>query len=104
MGMFSSEEQEIPSEVKPIVQSLRRIICHTGYKDGDPFPTKKPILESNKISARIDHIMVNGHSNFTKGCGFYVALPKMEKGNPFDIKCFQNHIKYPGQAETFKAK
>ena len=48
--------------------------------------------------------MVNGHSNFTESHGFYVALLKMEKGNSFDIKYFQNHIKYPGQAETFNAK
>ena len=37
--------------------------------------------------------MVNGHSNLTEGCGFYMALPKMEKGNSFNIKYFQNHIK-----------
>ena len=35
--MFTSREQDILSEVEPIMQLLRRIMYHAGYNDIDPF-------------------------------------------------------------------
>ena len=68
--MFPFEEQDIPSKVEPIMQSLRRIMYHVLNYHLD---------KATKLVQKIGHIMVNRHSNFTESRGFCMTPLRMAR-------------------------
>ncbi|KAF7152076.1 hypothetical protein RHSIM_Rhsim01G0124000 [Rhododendron simsii] len=76
LDMFTSEEQDILVEIEQTMQSIRRIMHQTGYKDGDPLPADDQSFvvdsvfthhpdKAAKAGAGIDHVMGTGRkANF----------------------------------------
>ncbi|KAJ0046600.1 hypothetical protein Pint_05268 [Pistacia integerrima] len=109
LDMFTSEEQAILSDVEPIMQSIRRIMHQSGYKDGDQLSADdKMFIVDNvfnyhpekaiKMGAGIDHITyvilceqyysIHPPSNLT-GYFHVVPLSKVNKHIRFqDTRCF----------------
>ncbi|CAI8607472.1 unnamed protein product [Vicia faba] len=83
--LYSSEEQDVLKDIEPIVQSIRRIMQHQGYNDGDPLPAddQKYVLENvfehhpdkeTKMGGGIDHVMVSRHGTFQDSRCLHVVL------------------------------
>ncbi|OMO87191.1 RNA polymerase, alpha subunit [Corchorus olitorius] len=69
LDMFTSEEQDILSEIEPLMQSIRKITHQPGYNDGDPLSASDQsfVLDSvfthhpdkaAKMGAGVDYVMV----------------------------------------------
>ncbi|XWS08294.1 hypothetical protein CRYUN_Cryun41cG0067200 [Craigia yunnanensis] len=117
LDMFTSEEQDILSDVEPLMQSIRKIMHQAGYNDGDPLSAGDQLFvvdnvfthhpdKAVKMGAGIDYVMVNKHSAFQDSRCFYVVSTDGLKQDFSYRKCLENFIKgkYPDLAEAFIAK
>ncbi|CAN4111386.1 unnamed protein product [Withania somnifera] len=117
MDIFTAEEQDILSDVDPIMLKIRKIMHATGYNDGDPLPAddQSYIIDTVlnyhadkavKMGAGLDYIMVSKHTNFQDTRCFYVVSTDGAKQDFSTRKCLENYIrsKYPDKAETFNDK
>ncbi|XP_052189577.1 DNA-directed RNA polymerase V subunit 1 isoform X2 [Diospyros lotus] len=117
LDMFTSEEQDILSDVELIMQSIRRILHQTGYNDGDPLSAEDQSFvldnvfthhpdKSTKMGAGIDYVMVTKHSSFQDSRCFYIVKTDGHKEDFSYRKCLENFIrgKYPDRAEAFIPK
>ncbi|XVF24456.1 hypothetical protein REPUB_Repub13aG0129600 [Reevesia pubescens] len=75
LDMFTSEEQDILSDVEPLMRSIRKIMHQSEYNDGDPLSADDQLFvldnvfshhpdKAAKMGAGVDYVMVNKHSNF----------------------------------------
>ncbi|XP_022764764.1 DNA-directed RNA polymerase V subunit 1 isoform X2 [Durio zibethinus] len=117
LDMFTSEEQDILSDVEPLMQSIRKIMHQSGYNDGDPLSAGDQLFvldnvfthhpdKAVKMGAGIDYVMVNKHTNFPDSRCFYVVSTDGHKQDFSYRKCLDNFIKgkYPDLADAFIAK
>ncbi|XP_057977242.1 DNA-directed RNA polymerase V subunit 1 [Malania oleifera] len=117
LDMFTSEEQDILSDVEPVMRSLRRIMHQSRYNDGDPLSAEDQsfVLENVfnhhpdkevKMGAGIDYLMVSKHSSFQESRCFYIVSTDGRKEDFSYRKCLENFIKgkYPDLAEPFIGK
>lgn len=117
LDMFTSEEQDVLSDVEPLMQSIRRIMHQSGYNDGDPlsvddqsFVIDKVFMyhpdRAVKMGAGIDFVTVSRHSNFQDSRCFYIVSTDGRKQDFSYRKCLDNFIKgkYPDIAEQFIGK
>ncbi|XVF00255.1 hypothetical protein REPUB_Repub03eG0269300 [Reevesia pubescens] len=117
LDMFTSEEQDILSDVEPLVLSIRKIMHQSGYNDGDPLSAADQLFildnvfthhpdKAVKMGAGIDYVMVNKHSNFPDSRCFFVVTTDGHKQDFSYRKCLDNFIKskYPDLAEAFIGK
>ncbi|XWS74551.1 hypothetical protein CRYUN_Cryun01aG0007800 [Craigia yunnanensis] len=117
LDMFTSEEQDILSDVEPLMLSIRKIMHQSGYNDGDPLSTGDQLFvldnvfthhpdKAAKMGAGIDYLMVNKHSSFLDSRCFYVVSTDGHKQDFSYRKCLDNFIKgkYPDLADAFIAK
>ncbi|KAG9151839.1 hypothetical protein Leryth_002107 [Lithospermum erythrorhizon] len=117
LDAFTAEEQEIISEIEPIMQNIRRIMHQSGYTDCQPLtPEDQSYIIENvlnhhpdkavKMGVGIDFIMVSKHANFQENrCLHVVSTDKSQQDFSYR-KCLDNFIKekYPEKAEEFLAK
>ncbi|KAJ9190567.1 hypothetical protein P3X46_001754 [Hevea brasiliensis] len=114
LDVFTSQEQDILSEIEPLMRSIRRIIHLSGYNDGDPLSAadQSYVLDNvfnyhpdkvAKMGAGIDHVTVSKHSSFQESRCFYVVSTDGSKQDFSYRKCLENFIKgkYPDLAEEF---
>ncbi|KAF3527931.1 hypothetical protein DY000_02039852 [Brassica cretica] len=77
VDMFTSEEQELLSDVEPGMRRLRNIMHHSGYADGEPISDddKTYVLgqifnfhpeKESKLGSGLDFITVDKHTTFKK--------------------------------------
>ncbi|MCD7452638.1 DNA-directed RNA polymerase V subunit 1 [Datura stramonium] len=117
MDIFTAEEQDILSEVDPIMLKIRKIMHGTGYNDGDPLSADDQSYvidtvlnyhpdKAVKMGAGLDYIMVSKHTDFQDTRCFYVVSTDGAKQDFSTRKCLENFIrsKYPDKAETFNGK
>ncbi|KAI3824623.1 hypothetical protein L1987_06087 [Smallanthus sonchifolius] len=117
LDMFTSDEQEILTDVEPIMQSVRRIMSQTGYNDGDPLSADDQtyILENvfthhpdkaQKAGAGVDYIMVTKHTKFQDSRCFFVVSTDGRKEDFSYRKCLENFVrgKYPNKVDEFISK
>ncbi|KAK4379154.1 hypothetical protein RND71_001016 [Anisodus tanguticus] len=117
MDIFTAEEQEILSDVDPIMLKIRKIMHGTGYNDGDPLSADDQSYvidtvlnyhpdKAVKMGAGLDYIMVSKHTDFQDTRCFYVVSTDGAKQDFSTRKCLENFIrsKYPVKAETFNGK
>ncbi|KAM7512415.1 hypothetical protein LguiB_011290 [Lonicera macranthoides] len=117
LDLFTSDEQDVLLDMESIMQSIRRIMHQTGYKDGDPISAEDQsyIVENvfnyhpdkdAKMGSGIKHIMVNKHSNFQESRCFYIVSTDGREEDFSYRKCLENFVKgkYPDKAEAFMAK
>ncbi|KZV19572.1 DNA-directed RNA polymerase V subunit 1-like [Dorcoceras hygrometricum] len=102
LDSFTVEEQDVLSEIEPIMKNIRRVMHQTGYNDGDPLSAddQKYIVENVfnhhpdkalKMGSGIDHIMVNKHGEFQDSRGKYPDLAEA-----FTAKYFKKPQPRPG--------
>lgn len=117
LDMFTSEEQDILSDIEPIMLSIRRIMHQSGYNDGDPLTADDQAYivdnvfnyhpdKAAKMGSGIDHVMVSKHSSFQESRCFYIVSTDGRKEDFSYRKCLENFIreKYPDLAEAFNGK
>ncbi|KDP40529.1 hypothetical protein JCGZ_24528 [Jatropha curcas] len=117
LDMFTSQEQDILSEIEPLMLAIRRIMHHSGYNDGDTLSAadQSYILDNvfnyhpdkaAKMGAGIDHLTVNKHSSFQDTRCFYVVSTDGCEQDFSYRKCLENFVKgkYPDLAEEFNGK
>ncbi|WCJ39088.1 DNA-directed RNA polymerase V subunit 1, partial [Euphorbia peplus] len=117
LDLFTSDEQEILSEVEPLMRSIRRIMHKSGYNDGDPLsPTDQAYILDNvfnhhpakdaKMGSNIDHFMINKHDVFSESKCFYVVSTDGSKTDFSYRKCLENYVrgKYSELADEFIPK
>ncbi|XP_065868139.1 DNA-directed RNA polymerase V subunit 1 [Euphorbia lathyris] len=117
LDLFTSDEQDILSEVEPLMRSIRRIMHKSGYNDEDPLsPTDQAYILDNvfnhhpdkdaKMGAGVDHFMINKHDVFSESKCFYVVSTDGSKHDFSYRKCLENFVKgkYPELAEEFIPK
>ncbi|KAJ8529328.1 hypothetical protein K7X08_036163 [Anisodus acutangulus] len=117
MDIFTAEEQEILSDVDPIMLKIRKIMHGTGYNDGDPLSADDQSYvidtvlnyhpdKAVKMGAGLDYIMVSKHTKFQDSRCFYVVSTDGAKEDFSTLKCMENYVrsKYPDKAETFNGK
>ncbi|KAI3717238.1 hypothetical protein L1987_68726 [Smallanthus sonchifolius] len=117
LDIFTADEQEILTEIEPIMQSVRRIMSQTGYNDGDPLSADDQtyILENvfthhpdkaQKAGAGVDYIMVTKHTEFQDSRCFFVVSTDGRKEDFSYRKCLENFIrgKYPDKVDEFIPK
>ncbi|PHT74769.1 DNA-directed RNA polymerase V subunit 1 [Capsicum annuum] len=117
MDIFTAEEQDILSDVDPIMLKIRKIMHGTGTNDGDPLSAddQSYIIDSVlnyhpdkavKVGAGLDYIMVSKHTDFPDTRCFYVVSTDGAKQDFSTRKCLENYIKskYPDKAEAFNEK
>ncbi|KAL8170723.1 hypothetical protein V2J09_022527 [Rumex salicifolius] len=117
MDLYTPEENNIRSEIDPIMKSVRRIMQQEGYTDGVPIPREDQAYIVNNVLAYhpdrdakarggIDHIMVSKHSSFQGTRCFYVVSSNGQKQDFSYKKCLENRVKskYPFHAESFISK
>lgn len=117
LDVFTSQEQDILSDIEPLMLSIRRIMHQTGYNDGDPLSAddQSYVLDNVfhyhpdkavKMGAGIDHVTVSRHSNFQESRCFYIVSTDGCKQDFSYRKCLENFIKgkYPDLADEFIAK
>ncbi|GJY57979.1 DNA-directed RNA polymerase V subunit 1 [Tanacetum coccineum] len=115
--IFTADEQEILNEIRPIIQSIRRIMHQSGYNDGDPLSADDQtyILDNvfnhhpdkvQKTGAGVKHIMVNKHTKFQESRCFFVVSTNGREEDFSYIKCVENYVKvkYPDKFDEFKPK
>ncbi|GMH09851.1 hypothetical protein Nepgr_011692 [Nepenthes gracilis] len=90
LDVFTSDEQDILSEVEEIMLQIRKIMHQAGYIDGDRLSADyQSYILSNvfnhhpdkeiKMGAGIDYIMVSRHSSFQDSRCFYVVSTDGQK-------------------------
>lgn len=117
MDIFTADEQEILSDVDPIMLKVRKIMHGTGYNDGDPLSADDQSYvidtvlnyhpdKAVKMGAGLDYITVSKHTNFQDTRCFYVVSTDGAKQDFSTRKCLENFVrsKYPDKAETFNEK
>uniref|UniRef100_A0A0D3BQD6 Uncharacterized protein n=1 Tax=Brassica oleracea var. oleracea TaxID=109376 RepID=A0A0D3BQD6_BRAOL len=127
VDMFTSEEQELLSDVEPVMRRLRNIMHHSGYTDGEPISDddKTYVLEQifnfhpekeSKLGSGLDFITVYSIllllverllliSTQRSRCFFVVSTDGVKQDLSYR-KCINNYLveKYPNLAEEFIAK
>ncbi|KAF2565926.1 hypothetical protein F2Q68_00024058 [Brassica cretica] len=88
VDMFTSEEQELLSDVEPVMRRLRNIMHHSGYTDGEPISDD----DKTYVLEQIFNFHPEKESKLGSGLDF--------------ITCINNYLveKYPNLAEEFIAK
>ncbi|XP_043811761.1 DNA-directed RNA polymerase V subunit 1 isoform X2 [Manihot esculenta] len=117
LDMFTSEEQDILSDIEPLMRSIRRVMHQSGYNDGDALSAadQSYVLDNvfnyhpdkaAKMGSGIDHVTVSKHSSFQESRCFYVVSTDGSKQDFSYRKCLENFIKgkYPDLAEEFIEK
>ncbi|XP_030470027.1 DNA-directed RNA polymerase V subunit 1 [Syzygium oleosum] len=117
LDMFTSEEQDILTDVEPIMQSIRRIMHLSGYNDNDPLSAEDQSYiidnvlnhhpdKAAKIGAGIEHLTVSRHSSFPESRCFYVVSTDGSRIDFSYRKCLENFVKtkYPDAADLFIGK
>ncbi|KAH0728366.1 hypothetical protein KY284_004231 [Solanum tuberosum] len=117
VDLFTAEEQEILSDVDPIMLKVRKIMHGTGINDGDPLSAddQSYIIDTVlnyhpdkavKMGAGLDYITVSKHTNFQDTRCFYVVSTDGAKQDFSTRKCLENFVrsKYPDKAESFNEK
>lgn len=117
LDMFTSDEQDILTDVEPIMQSIRRIMHQSGYNDNDPLSAEDQSYvvdnvlnhhpdKAAKMGAGIDHLTVSRHSSFPDSRCFYVESTDGSRVDFSYRKCLENFVKtkYPDAAELFIGK
>ncbi|BFG20444.1 hypothetical protein CerSpe_067180 [Prunus speciosa] len=117
LDMFTSEEQDVLSNIEPVMRSLRRIMHQSGYNDGDPLSgdDQSFVLDNvfnyhpdkaAKMGCGIDHLTVNRHGSFQDSRCFFVVSTDGRTEDFSYRKCLDNYIreKFPEIAETFIGK
>ncbi|XVE68305.1 hypothetical protein DITRI_Ditri09bG0056900 [Diplodiscus trichospermus] len=117
LDIFTSEEQDILSDVEPLMQSIRKIMHQSGYNDGDPLSAVDQLFvldnvlahhpdKAVKMGAGVDYVMVNKHSSFLDSRCFYVVSTDGHKQDFSYRKCLDNFVrgKYPDLADAFIGK
>ncbi|CAH8390631.1 unnamed protein product [Eruca vesicaria subsp. sativa] len=117
IDMFTSEEQELLSDVDPVMRRLRRIMHQSGYTDGEPISDedKKYVLEQilnyhpdkdAKLGSGLDFITVDKHTTFTESRCFFAVSTDGTKQDFSYRKCINNYLveKFPTLAEEFIQK
>ncbi|KAI6670294.1 hypothetical protein NL676_005179 [Syzygium grande] len=117
LDMFTSEEQDILTDVEPIMQSIRRIMHLSGYNDNDPLSAEDQSYiidnvlnhhpdKAAKIGAGIEHLTVSRHSSFPDSRCFYVVSTDGSRIDFSYRKCLENFVKtkYPDAADLFIGK
>ncbi|VVB02816.1 unnamed protein product [Arabis nemorensis] len=117
LDMFTSEEQDLLSDVEPVMKTLRKVMHMSGYPDGEPISDedKTFVLEKvlnfhpdkdAKIGSGVDFITVDKHTTFTDTRCFFVVSADGVKQDFSYRKCLNNYLmeKYPTVAEEFIAK
>ncbi|KAL9416899.1 hypothetical protein AB3S75_039978 [Citrus x aurantiifolia] len=117
LDMFTSEEQDILSDIEPIMRSIRRIMHQSGYNDGDRLSADdKSFIFDNvfnyhpdkamKMGAGIDHFKVDKHGSFQDSrCLFVVSTDGSQQDFSYR-KCLESFIrgKYPDLVDEFIGK
>nr|GEX57826.1 nuclear RNA polymerase D1B [Tanacetum cinerariifolium] len=117
LDIFTSDEQEILTEIEPIMISIKRILNQEGYNDGDPLSADDQTCiidhvfnhhpnKDKKMGAGIDYVMVAKHKNFPDTRCLYVVSTDGCKEDFSYIKCLQNFVrrKYPDKGDEFISK
>ncbi|KAF8108351.1 hypothetical protein N665_0111s0061 [Sinapis alba] len=117
IDMFTSEEQELLSDVDPVMRRLRKIMHQSGYTDGEPISDedKTYVLEQilnyhpdkdAKLGPGLDFITVDKHTTFTESRCFFVVSTGGTKQDFSYRKCINNYLveKFPNLAEEFIEK
>ncbi|ESQ52703.1 hypothetical protein EUTSA_v10016128mg [Eutrema salsugineum] len=117
LDMFTSEEQELLSDVEPVTRKLRNILHRSGYPDGEPISDadKSYVLEhvlnfhpdkDSKLGSGVDFITVDKHTTFTESRCFFVVSTDGAKQDFSYRKCIINYVmeKFPNLAEEFIGK
>ncbi|KAJ4951041.1 hypothetical protein NE237_027873 [Protea cynaroides] len=116
LDLFTSEEQNILSDVEPIMLTIKRIMQQR-YKDGEPLSAEDQtyVLENvfnyhpdkeSKMGDGVDYVMVNKHSSFQDTRCFFIVSTDGRNEDFSYRKCLENFIKvkYPAIAESFISK
>ncbi|KAK9131570.1 hypothetical protein Sjap_012057 [Stephania japonica] len=114
LDQFTSEEQDILSDVEPIMLSIKRIWEQTRDKDGVPLPPedKSFVLDNvfsyhpdkaGKTGSGVDYITVKKHASYQDSRCFYVVSTDGRSEDFSHRKCLENFIrtKYPEKATSF---
>ncbi|PWA86646.1 nuclear RNA polymerase D1B [Artemisia annua] len=117
LDIFTSDEQEILTEIDPIMITIKRILNQEGYNDGDPLSADDQTCiidhvfnhhpdKDQKMGAGIDYVMVAKHKHFPDSRCFYVVSTDGRKEDFSYIKCLQNFVirKYPDKGDEFISK
>ncbi|KAF8388658.1 hypothetical protein HHK36_025338 [Tetracentron sinense] len=117
LDIFTSEEQDILSDIEPIMQFIRRVMHQSRYNDGDPLSAddQSYVLsnvfnyhpdKASKIGDGVDYVMITKHSSFQDSRCFYIVSTDGRREDFSYRKCLENFIKekYPGKAESFIPK
>ncbi|KAJ8774275.1 hypothetical protein K2173_009706 [Erythroxylum novogranatense] len=117
LDTFTSEEQDILSDVEPLMQSIRRIMHQSGCNDGDPLSAddQSYVLDNVfnyhpdkavKMGTGIDYITVSKHIGFQDSRCFYVVSTDGCKRDFSYRKCLENYVKgkYPELGPDFVEK
>ncbi|OMP00131.1 RNA polymerase, alpha subunit [Corchorus capsularis] len=117
LDMFTSEEQDILSEIEPLMQSCRKIFRQPGYNDGDPLPASDQSFvldnifthhpdKAAKMGAGVDYVMISKHTDFQDTRCFYVVSTDGQKEDFSYRKCLESFVKgkYPEMADAFIEK
>ncbi|CAE6040230.1 unnamed protein product [Arabidopsis arenosa] len=114
LDSFTSEEQELLSDVEPVMRTLRKIMHPSAYPDGDPISDddKTFVLEKilnfhpqkeTKLGSGVDFITVDKHTIFSDSRCFFVVSTDGAKQDFSYRKSLNNYLmmKYPDRAEEF---
>ncbi|CAA7028950.1 unnamed protein product [Microthlaspi erraticum] len=117
MDTFTSEEQDLLSYVEPVMKSLRKILHHSGYPDGEPISDedKTFVLEKilnfhpdkdAKIGSGVDFITIDKHTTFADTRCFFVVSTDGARQDFSYRKCVANCMMetFPNLAEEFLEK
>ncbi|KAJ4720299.1 DNA-directed RNA polymerase subunit [Melia azedarach] len=117
LDMFTSEEQDILSDIEPIMRSIRKIMHQSGYNDGDPLSADDHSFVADsvfnyhpdkaaKMGAGIDHFTVDKHGSFQGSRCFFVVSTDGSKQDFSSRKCLESFVKgkYPSLADEFIGK
>ncbi|KAH6803431.1 hypothetical protein C2S51_031678 [Perilla frutescens var. frutescens] len=117
LDLFTAEEQDVLLEIESVLKTIRRVMHHSGYNDGDRLTADDQTYivdnvfnyhpdKAAKMGAGLDHIMVRRHTEFQESRCFYaVSIDGVEADFSY-FKCLDNFIrgKYPDKAESFIPK
>ncbi|KAF9587111.1 hypothetical protein IFM89_039671 [Coptis chinensis] len=117
LDQFTSEEQQILSDVEPVIQALQRIMRQPGYKDGNPLsPDDQSYVLENafnyhpdkavKMGAGVDYVMIDKNSKYPDSRCYHIVSTDGRRDDFSYRKCVENFIKekYPEMAEAFISK
>ncbi|XWS65493.1 hypothetical protein CRYUN_Cryun05aG0117600 [Craigia yunnanensis] len=126
LDMFTSEEEDILSDVEPLIQSIRKIMHQSGYNDGDPLsagdqlfvldnvfthhPDKALKMGADSGKAQLQRmerpLSYKQFPGLTSLNIFYVVSTDGHKQDFSYCKCLDYYIKgkYPDLADDFIAK